>query len=603
MNIIKVIDPRLNFQSNHDVFGLSGASYINSIQYPTASLSNSSIVIQANPSSPRVAVDSVIFLHMAFSITVNGTNTSSGPTASPLLVSSLYAPSVFPLRQIITSESLSINGTTAQIQNPNLFMPAIMSTYASGERYVAREFSMTPSMPDTSLNFLQLPASMTSIKNPLSSVYDACIDVPRGAFPGFIVTSNPLSGTQATLTLDCCEPLITSPLKFGEDSFNSPGMIGINNLLYVANIANLNRILSIAYPLVGTNPPVPTLTLPNGAGTLAITSIVVNVTKAELIIMNSSLYSNVPVPPILFHEYNEVIDYNTSNNTPCPPGAGQIINLNNNVIGSIPRSMYIFVSANDVGSQTTNAYSCTYPTAFLQLGPTTGGYLTNTDFHPISINFDNITQGQNLTLFDLYKISKKNGILLSFSEFAGMPAQAQAGYSSGIGTILKLDFGSDVVLNEGYTCGVSGKFQLSVSVTCWNQGLTTCMPTLHVLCIYDGLQTVSYDTTQTINHQASFVPAQILDLPINSLTFEPKSKIFGGGDLFSSIKSGIQNLVGSLLGEKPISSFAPLIGNTLGVPEIGQTIGSVASSLGLGAGAGEYRRKPSRRRIRGGTQY
>src|SRR5580698_5860517 len=234
MNVIRVLDQRLQFNMSHNVFPLSGSSYINAVQYPTNNIGDSSIVIQANPASARCAVDANIMLHCSFSITVNGTNSSS----QPLLISSMYAPSFMPLRQVITAESLQINGTNSQIQNPHLFMPAIMSAY-DGDicGAIDREYSTTPSMPDMSAQFLLLPESATSIRNPLSSVYDQNIMVPRGAFVGFNTVSNAGGATTASFTLDCAESLITSPLRFGKDSFDAAALTSINNLLYNANLS------------------------------------------------------------------------------------------------------------------------------------------------------------------------------------------------------------------------------------------------------------------------------------------------------------------------------------------------------------------------------
>lgn len=591
MNIIRVLDPRLQFQTSHDVLALSGSSYINAIQYPTNNISDSSIVIQCNPASPRVAVDSNILLHCAFSITVNGTNTSG----QPLMISSMFGPSFLPLRQIITAESLAINGTVSQIQNPHLFMPQMISSYDSPHETINGEYSLTPSMPDYSAQFLQLPISATSIRNPLSQSYDQNIMVPRGAFCGFNTISNGNAGTVATFTLDCAESLIISPLKFGKDSFDASALTSINNMLYNANIGNLNRVFNIAYPVVAG---VPTYS-PVTGGTIAITSVVVHLTKAELLISNYSLYNEVPRPMKLFQAYNEVIDYNTSNNQPLAPGGTVTITMANQTLGSIPRCIYVFVPVMpDTFTQTTLAQSCTVPTASLQFG---SGFFNNSDFHALSINFDNITQLQSYTIFDLYKIAKKNGCSTSFSEFVGMPNQYPG--SVGVGSVIKMNMGEDIVLNEGFVVGCSGKFNLTVQATVYNHTqLTLPATTLHVVAVYDGLQVID-ENTQTSNHQASFTEAQIAQTPVNAgLKFRPTRQIFGGGDFWSTLRSGWDSLISFLKQNKIVSSAAPIVGTLLGKPGIGNAVGRVADIFGFGEGEGsgyQYRRKP-RRHIKGG---
>lgn len=592
MNIIKVLDPRLQFQTSHNVFALSGSSYINAIQYPTNNIGDSSVVIQCNPASSRVGVDSNIMLHMSFSITVNGTNTS----AQPLLISSMYAPSFMPLRQVITSESLAINGTVSSIQNPHLFMPAIMSAYDSDLwGAIDREYSTTPSMPDMSSQFLTLPISATSIRNPLSSSYDQSIMIPRGAFGGFNTVSNIDGATTASFTLDCAESLIVSPLHFGKDSYDCSALTSINNLLYNANLANLNRVFNIAYPLVGG---VPTYS-PVSGGTIAITSVVVHVTSAELLIFNYSLYEDVPRPMRLIQQYNEVIDYNTTNNLPLAPGGSVSITLANQTLGSIPRCIYIFAPVQpDSFTQTSIPSACTVPTAFLQFANGPNGFLSNSDFHSLSINFDNITQMQSFTIYDLYKISKKNGLSESFSEFISMPNQYPG--SIGRGTCIKLNMGEDIILNEGFCVGTAGKFNLTVQATVFNQTqLTLPATTLHVVAIYDGLSTTD-ENTQTINHQASFSEKQVMSIHLDpSLKFKPIRQLFGGGDFFSSLKSGLEGINNFLKQSKLISTLSPVVGTVLGQPSIGATVGKVAEQFGYGGR--EYRRKP-RRNIKGGGQ-
>lgn len=594
MNIIRVLDPRLQFQTSHDIFALSGSSYINAIQYPTNNVSNSSIVIQANPASARVAVDANIMLHCAFQITVTGTNTST----QPLLIPSMYGPSFMPLRQIITAESLQVNGTNTSIQNPHLFMPAIMSAYdADLWGAIDREYSTTPSMPDMSNQFLTLPQSATSIRNPLSPSYDQTIMTPRSAFAGFQTVSNVAGGTTATLTLDCAESLITSPVKFGKDSFESSALTSINNLLYNANIANLNKILNIAYPTVTGVLAYSPVT----GGLISISNVVVQLVKAELLIFNYTLYSEVPRPMKLFQSYNEVIDYNVSNQTSLLPGQSLTITLANQTLGSVPRALYIFCPVlPDFYTQTNTPLGCNTPTAFLEAGGGPNGFLSNSDFHALSLNFDNVTQLQSFTIYDLYKISKKNGLSMDFSEFVSM--SNTIGASTGRGTCIKLALGEDITLNEGVVVGLAGKFNLTVQLTVWNNTqLIIPGVTMHVIAVYDGLQTID-ENTQTVNHQASFTEQQVKNTPVNpQIKFKPIRQLFGGGDFWSSLKSGLSSIGDFFRNTKLISTLAPVIGTALGQPGIGATVGNVASSLGFGDMPYEYRRKPGRpRKIKGG---
>ena len=593
IEIIKVLDPRLQFNSSsHKVLALSGASYINSVAYPVNSLSQSSVVIQCNPASSNVAVDSNFNLHMAFTITVTGTNTS----AQPLLIPSMFGPSFLPIRKIITSEALAINGTVSQIQNPHLFFPQMVGSYdAKLNGAIDGEWSTTPSFPDQSTDFLQLPQSAFSLRNPLASAYDQTLITPRAVFPGFQVVSNDPGATSATFTLDCAEPLIMSPLHFGDGSFESIAMTNINNLLYTANIANLNKVLSIGYNVDSMTGGL--YYEPIGGGLIEITNVSVQVTLAELLIFQYSLTPDVPRPLKLINGYSEIIDYNTTSQQPLAPGGSATLTLANQTFGSIPRSVYIFVpSQPDTFTQTSLPSACTATTSYLQFGGA-GGFAGNSSFHPLSINFNNVTQAQTFNLYDLYKIAKKNGCVQDFSEFVGL--SNQGGYSNSVGTCVKMNFGEDIVLGEdGLSVGTTGKFNFTAQLSVFNQTSHVLdSVTLHCVVVYDGYQTINADT-QTMNHQASFTAAEVMAIPLNpDIKFKPRRAIFGGS-FWSKLKSFVAPIGSLLKSTGAIGKYAHMI------PHVGQHVATAAQSLGYGyrrggrpAGAG---RLAGGRRMRGG---
>lgn len=583
-DLVRVLDPRLQFPESHKLLALSGSDYINAVQYPVNSLSDSNIVIQCNPASERVAVGSNFLLHTSFSITVNGTNTNTGAgTSLQLMVPNLTGPSFMPIRQVVTSETLSINGTVCPVQNPHLFMPALMSTYEGK----TLEYSMTPSMPDFGTSFLDNVASgMTSSRNPLASTYDQIPNyVSRGAFVGWNEISNAAGATQATFTLDCAEPLIVSPLKFGKGSFEEVSLTNINNMLYNATLANLNRVVSIAYPLVGGVPTLAVDYVIDGTtytNTVAITSMIVHITKAELLILNMSMSPQVPRPERLINSYSEVIDYNTSNFTPLAPGNSTTISLGNQTLGSIPRSIYLFVPCMpDVYTQSSTPSCCTIPVAFLQWGGGPYGFSSNSDFQALSVNFDNVTQLQSFTMWDLYKIGVKNGCCMEFSELVGMAGQnstdGSVPNSNGRGTVIKLNVGEDIVLNPGFCVGTTGKFNVSIQATVWNQTVRTLPSTvLHMVAVYDGLQTIT-SSGQTVNHQASFTHEEVENTPIDvGIKFKPVRQLFGGS-FFDTLKGILSPL-------KDIVKSTGLVGDLASkIPGVGKFAGPIAKSLGYGA--------------------
>ena len=83
---------------------------------------------------------------------------------------------------------------------------------------------------------------------------------------GFTITSN--TSTSATVNVTATEPLMVSPFVYADDSFDTPGLIGINNLTYQCTLVNMNRVLSNI--------------LNQGVTGIALTNITTNLTNASI---------------------------------------------------------------------------------------------------------------------------------------------------------------------------------------------------------------------------------------------------------------------------------------------------------------------------------
>lgn len=594
MQVIKALDSRLQLSSDHTLIAVTGATNQNCVKYNVNSVSNSGVVIQFNPPSELTGLDANVLLNMSFDIVINGTNTS----AQPLCMPNLVGPAYLPITKIITGHSLQINNASVQLQNPNLYLPIILSNYdgsVDGGSDASGEGSMTPSFPDQSSSFLLPPIAYTSVRNPLATSIDQCYSstTPRGAFIGWNTVSNVPGATTSHFTLDCCEPVRITPLKSGSGSFSEACLTYINGLLYNASIANLNRVVSIAYP------PDPITDIPTYSpidlvgGSIGITSIQVNVTKAQLTTVNYTFQPSVPRPMSLIRSYNEITDYNTSNYQPLAPGASTTVTLSNQVLNSVPLELFIFFPCMpDSVIQTTNPSSCCYPDACLMMGGG-GGFLGGSTFPPLSINFDNSAQMQNFSSFDLYKICKKNGVTKDFSQFMGL--QKAFPYSDSTGMVLRLRCGEDICLNPGVFVGQQGKFSLTVQASAYNQTQRTLPATvLHVVVVSDGYTAIN-EGLQAQNVPACFSANELDRIPLDpNFKFKPVNRRIFGGSFWDTLRSVFGPINEALKSSKIISKhLAPSI------PRAGPAIAAMAQSLGYGEG---YRRRPAASR-RGGVVF
>jgi hypothetical protein len=594
-SIVRVVDPRLNFPDHHDFLAISGSDYINSVHVRAQQPSNSAIYIQYTPSSTAAAVDRNMQLHCKFSITVTGTNTST----EKLLMDSMWGPSFHPMKQITQTASLQINGSSVQLQNMDRMLPMMTQSYDCADDVINGEYSLAPDMPDFSTQFLQLPLSATSTRSPLSNSYDSCSSwVPRGAFPGLKVVSNDAGDTTASFTLDLIESIVIPPAAFGKDSFDADSLCYVNNLQYNAQIGNLNKIINIAYPLVfgGASPDVtavPTYA-PVSGGQITITGVQVNLTSAELIFQQYSLPSNIPRPPTIVNAYPDVILYPTTQNIALAPGGTTTIQIQNQALPSVPRSIYIWAPAFPSGvTQVSTPAGCCWPVAALQLG---SGYPANADSNPLSITFNNVPALAGYTSQDIYKLCKKNGTRQSWSDWIGMPDQLPG--SSGTGSLIKLNMGEDVPLGgSDMVVGVNSRLTISANVTLYNQTQYT-LPyvDLYLVCVFDGIQSIRADTT-VINQPAAFTESEIAQVPVSNAKFKPQRSLFGGASAFEVLKSIAGPVSDYLKKSKLISrTIAPAI------PYVGNAVGEVARRFGYGgASAGGVLAGGRRPRRRGGS--
>ena len=606
MQVLKVLPKSLQFPEQHTILALTGSGYSITNPYVAQTASDTSLNIQADPTSDLVSVDSNILLHMQFSITVTGTNSSD----QPLLLPGHFGPSFLPIRQIISSETLTINGVVSNLGSLNSYFPALIQSYQSNDwESIHREWSLTPSFPDKSTQFLYGALAVTSIQNPLASSTDQTQYPSRSTFPGFVIVSNPHGGTTATMTLDVTEPLVVSPLKFGSDSFYATPMTNIKTLNYNCVFSNLNRIFSLSYPLVGggiTSGGVPTITAPDASGTIAITNVTCHVTFAELRIGQRSMWQDVPRPIKQILPYNQVNYFasNAGSGGSVAPGGTVTLTSQSQSLSSIPRYLYVWIPIipDNIVQQSGNPAACTVPVSFMSWGG--GAWAGNSDFQPISINFDTTTQLQSLSMGDLYKMQVKNGYSGTFNDFVGMPLQSPG--TSGTGTICKFVFGEDIVLNPGTVVGQSGRYTLTITVKGYNQSQWTLpYAVLDYAVVYDGITEITSNGIASLN-QATFDSSMVSQIPFDpAFRYNPDRSIIGGS-FWDSVKGFFGKVHDFVKENRILSSAASLI------PKVGPLLGPAVHAIGYGCQncggggcnmcikGGGMRYKPGRRMMAGG---
>jgi hypothetical protein len=145
-------------------------------------------------------------------------------------------------------------------------------------------------------------------------------------------------------------------------------------------------------------------------------------------------------------------------------------------VTSIPRRLYIFARDDD------SVLNATSSDTFMSLAAGT---------NPLTLTWNNNQFFSQATAADLYNISVKNGCNMSYSQFTNFT-----------GSVLCLDYGTDVGLMPDEAAGVLGNYQLGITCQFTNTRSTPITPTLYVVVVL---------TSSTL------IPRGILNNPLNSV--------------------------------------------------------------------------------------
>lgn len=552
LNVVSVRDPRTNIQSRRDYAVLRGGQQVSYKSFTTNSISQSSIQFSAPPPSGGIIVDRKVSLTLPIRLTFTGPGTNT----TNLIQSNRDAPRAFPLSNMIDTLQVSINNNSVSI-NMSDIIQALMHYNVDNDLKMS-DYSMTPCYQDQAQNYNEL---VGSVRNPLSSYGDSNdTNVQgRGGFPFTIVSNSP---TSAVVDIVITEWLFLSPFYFGQG--NASGFVNVNtmdfNFTFLSNAGN--KIWSHDNSL-GTNVVSSVAASFNGFSAPAF-SYTENQPKLNFVYITPNDLQIIPKNMPTTYPYFQVDRFPTDSQNSIAASASTVITSNNIQLNSIPRCMYVYARANNA----TLNNSPNLPDVFFSI-------------EKISIQFNNF-QGllSQCSKYQLYQMAAKNGCNLSWQQWSG-DAVYQVGSLvnklSGPGSILKIEFGTDIGLNDLEAPGINGQFQLQMDVTVRNCNLTTAItPTLYIVPIYEGTFTIE-QLGSSINQIGVISKNDVLGARQQPFIDYQDVQDVKGGNFFSSLKNFGQNLLSGLKDTQVISKTLSQIQNPYA--QIGA---QVARSFGLG---------------------
>lgn len=569
---VLVKDDRLNVTDSVKYAVCKGGQNMTSAQFNAISQSTSSHTYNIQVPSEQTIIDrrvlwqSTVQLKIstavaAGSAAVAPTNATNGNDARPagaLLVNyglnDALAP--FPLHELCSVMTVTINNNSVSINMRDVLASMLRFT---DKRELARYNGYTPVQYDTYQKYSDGVSQNNNALGAWTLTSDNDLN-PRGSWVLNAVSSDPNNLVPPTyadntvyVTFTVTEPLLISPFIFANPKSNSQGFYGVQNMNFIFNIADGNRVWRSSNNWQQ--------------------QVTVNAFSNSRLIFNFL----TPHPSDLMPARNvvgfyEMPRYITSNlpqfGAYGSATATQVVRTTTIQLNQIPDKLIIFVrkSMGDQRPWDTDSFLC---------------------IQNVQINFNNMSGIlASATTQDLYRYSIENGYNGSWYEFSGGANGYNAGTGSGqfiptSGSMLVLEFGKDIQLVEDYyASGSLGNFNLQLNLTVQNQSAYTIYNSeIVIITMNSGVFCNERGTSAT--YTGILTKQDVLDVANQEAYSRSDVKRMVGGGFLDTLKS----VAGKVLPKLPSIAKAGL--SMINHP-YAQKGAEVLGSLGYGHSGGGY---------------
>lgn len=567
-----VRDPRTMVSNQKYYAVLKGGSQFTQKQYSTTAISASSMQFSCPPPSGGIFVDRNVRLYVPVRLTFTGTPTVAGAT---LLRSGFDAPRAFGLSSAIESLTSTINNQSVSINLADVIQPLMW--FNTNDELKNSDYSTTPCYQDQSQSYDTL---IGSNRNPLGD-YSVTSDntvAPRGTFP-FVIVANPagdgINPVTAVVDVAFNESLYLSPFWWGkgvsnEAFFNVTTMDF--NVTFLSQAAN--RFWSHSSALAG-GAAFATASYTFGGLAGGPTSFPTTGNSPFIFFNYITPQETQALSPnmAISYPYFDVQRYVTTQAS-VNPGVTATMISNNIQLNSIPRRIYIFVRRqnNDLYSDARN---------------------TDTFFsiENVSIQFMNkngLLASANKQ--QLYEMAVKNQCTMSWQQWNGRapPIGNFTGAQIGtVGSILCIEFGTDIGLDSLDAGGKLAQAQIQIQVSATNVHTSAIVPELYLITVLEGV--FSIEGLGRSSTRVGVITSQdILDCQSKPDVSYNDVLSVNGGDFFSTIKEGLANLGRNIWQGVTSGKALSTLGNIASqlpipiVSDVARVATPILKSIGLG---------------------
>lgn len=522
---VLVKDDRLNVSDQVKYAVMKGGQNMTSAQFNAISQSTSSHTYNIQVPSEQTIIDRRVLWQSTVQLKIttslpkpSGANAGGGVNdafpAGALLVNYGTQDSLapFPLHMLCSVMTATVNNNSVSI-NMRDVLPAILRF--NDRRELQRYNGYTPVLYDTYQKYSDGVGSNNNALGAWTLTSDNDLN-PRGSWvldslsssPNALVAPTP-ADTTVYATFTVTEPLLISPFIYCNPKSNSQGFYGVQNMNFIFNIADGNRVWRSAN---------------NWQQQVSVN----NFSNSRLIFNFLTPHPSDLMPArnvVGFYELPRYITGNLPVFTPSGTAtATQVVRTTTIQLNQVPDKLIVLVRKAMGDQRPWDSDS------FLVI-------------NNVSINFNNMSGIlASATQQDLYRYSVENGSNQSWYEFSGYANGYNALTGSGqkiptSGSVLILEFGKDIQLVEDYyASGSLGNFNLQLNLTVSNQSasqLNNCEIVL--ITMNSGVFVNERGTSST--YTGILTKQDVLDASSQEAYSRSDVKRLVGGGFLDTIKS------------------------------------------------------------------
>jgi len=588
---VKVLYDVLNTTDSVRYAVVAGAQNITPSKYNAISKSTSSVTFNIQTPSESTVIGRRFMIRNIMELTVNATFQAGVTPPETLAINYGYTESLapFPFQTSLNTVQLTINNNTVSQNDKDVLFQLLRF---NDRRDLARFNNTTPIMPD---NYYSYQDAVGASNSPLGAWNDVAHDQdfqPRGSFRVLSIDGNtPYAGGEDELTreikirFETIEPFMLSPLIWCDPKSNNQGFYGIQVLQIVFNLAaDTSRMLRSAQgPILAKD--YGASGAPGTTPNPAFADLKVALTDIEESQLFIQYYTRQPsdlvsarncVPFAEYPRYLSPIGQTIAaatknvNTQVITPAKVTSINSQSISLNSIPDKLIICVRK-QVSKQT--CYDSDH-------------------FFPITkiiVNFNNKAGLlSSATQYDLWRMSVESGSNQTWNEFSGWAATGKANGPGGnpngynevplVGSVLCLEMGNHIELDDVFSAGSIGQFQLQFQIDFENYSnqsfaandLEICLITMN-----SGVFVLERGTSQT--YTAILSRSDVLSAKSQpGMSGSDVKRLVGGG--WEDIMKTIKNVAGV------VGQVAPLAQQAIGAFGYGQSGGGQSGGGQSGGG-------------------